>query len=84
MTDVPKLVIPGKESTNAKETLNGHLEQADVGKISAIAVTVIYVDGKISSDYSVDNFIHMDTLVGAIEHLKYRILAGNVSLEEGK
>ena len=76
MTDGPKLVIPDKESAHAKETLIEYLEQADAGKISAIAVTVIYVDGKISSDYSVDNFIHMDTLVGAIEHLKHRILSG--------
>ena len=75
MVETLKLATAKKlESTHAKDTFAEYLERAKGGEISAIGVVLILEDGKICSDYSVDKFIHLDTLVGALEHLKYRIL----------
>ena len=69
------------ESTYAKETLADYLKQAEAGEICAIGVVLIKDNGSITSDYSVDKYIHMDTLIGALEHLKYRILSQKVQEE---
>lgn len=81
MDKLKVLKLKKKESANAKLTLSDYLKRAEAGEITAMAVVILNDDGSIRSDYSVDKYIHLDTLVGALAHLEYRILSENVDGE---